>query len=137
MAKSQGWRIIGVLILGIAGTTAFFLYGPSLQQEWSRQTGGGEKAPPPKIAEMDKAQPAAPGKPEMKAIGPLGPGGRFQLVSDGKQTFLADLKEGRVWRYYHYTRDDGHLKEEEGFLPLPFFFGGKKYGSAGEVENGE
>ncbi len=131
MARNQGWRIIGALLLGVAGTTAFFLYGPSLQQEVSRQIGEGEKAQPRKIAEVDKT------KPDMKALGPLGPGGRFQLVSDGKQTFLADLKEGRVWRYYHYTREDGHLKEEEGFLPLPFYFGGKKYDSAGAVQTPE
>ncbi len=59
------------------------------------------------------------------------------MVTDGKQTFLADLKEGRVWRYFHHTREDGHLKDEEGFLPLPFYFGGKKYLTAGEVESGK
>ncbi len=131
MAKGQGWRTIGALILGIAGATVFFLYGPFLQQEVSRQVEEAMKGQTAKTAENTKAQ------PELKAVGPKVPGVRYQVVTDGKQTFLADLKEGRVWRYFHHTRDDGHQKEEEGFLPLPFFFAGKKYPSAGEVESGE
>ena len=74
---------------------------------------------------------------ELKAAATQAPGLRYQVVTDGKQTFLADLKEGRVWRYFHHTREDGHLKDEEGFLPLPFFYGGKKYPTAGEVESRE
>ena len=61
---------------------------------------------------------------------------REQVVTDGKQTFLADRKEGRVWRYFHHTREGGNLKEEEGFLPLPFFYGGKKYPTA-DLKSGE
>jgi hypothetical protein len=95
-----------------------------------RQVEEAVKGQTAKTAETDKA------KPEMKAVVSQAPGARYQVVTDGKQTFLADLKEGRVWRYFHYTRDEGHVKEEEGFLPLPFYFGGKKYPSAGEVESG-
>ena len=131
MARSQGWRTIGALILGIAGATVFFIYGPFLQQEVSHQVEEAVKGQTAKTAESNKA------RLDLKAVGPQVPGARYQVVTDGKQTFLADLKEGRVWRYFHYTRDDGHLKEEEGFLPLPFFFGGKKYTSAGEVESAE
>jgi hypothetical protein len=62
-------------------------------------------------------------------------GSHYQMVTDGKGTFLVDLEEGRVWRYFHHTREGGFLREEEGFLPLPLFYGGKKYFSAGEVES--
>lgn len=132
MAKSQGWRTIGVLLLGIAGATAFWLYGGFLQQEVSRQVEEAVKGQTAKTDEKETKGPLA-----LKGVGASAPGARFQVVTDGKQTFLADLKEGRVWRYFRYTRDDGHVKEEEGFLPLPFFFGGKKYPSAGDVESGE
>ncbi|MHB8066839.1 MAG: hypothetical protein ACYDIC_02950 [Desulfobaccales bacterium] len=137
MARNHGWRIIGALLVGIAGTAGFLIYGPFLQQEVGRQVEEAVKGQAAKTTEAAKTAEGDKAKLEMKALGPQGPGGRYQVVTDGKQTFLADLKEGRVWRYYHYTRDDGHLKEEEGFLPLPFFFGGKKYHSAGEVESGE
>lgn len=135
MARNQGWRIIGALLLGVAGTAVFFIYGPFLQGEVSRQVEEAVKGQTAKATEAGKAAEGDKTKLALKALGPQGPGGRYQVVTDGKQTFLADLKEGRVWRYFHYTRDDGHLKEEEGFLPLPFFFGGKKYNSAGEVES--
>jgi hypothetical protein len=131
VARNQGWRTVGALLLGIAGATAFWVYGPFLQQEVGRQVEEAVKGQTAKTAESNKA------KMDLKAISPKSPGARYQVVTDGKQTFLADLKEGRVWRYFHFTRDDGHLKEEEGFLPLPFFFGGKKYTSAGEVESEE
>jgi len=72
--------------------------------------------------------------PELKAAAPVAVGPRYQLVSDGKQVFLADLQQGRVWRYFKLTKEGGSAKEEEGFLPLALFFGGKKYFSAGEVE---
>jgi hypothetical protein len=119
------------LLLGIAAATVFWLYGPFLQQEVGRQVEEAVKGQTAKTVESNKA------KLDLKAVGPKVPRARYQVVTDGKQTFLADLKEGRVWRYFHYTRDDGHLKEEEGFLPLPFFFGGKKYTSAGDVESEE
>lgn len=131
MARNQGWRTIGAVLIGIAAASVFWVYGPFLQQEVSRQVEEAVKGQAGKTTEGNKA------KLELKAAGPQVPGARYQVVTDGKQTFLADLKEGRAWRYFHHTRDDGHLKEEEGFLPLPFFFGGKKYPSAGEVESGE
>lgn len=137
MARNQGWRIIGVLALGIAGATVFWVYGPFSQQELSRRVEEAVKGQAAKATEAGKTTEGDKTKQELKALGPQGTGGRYQVVTDGKQTFLADLKEGRVWRYFHHTRDDGHLKEEEGFLPLPFFFGGKKYQSAGDVESGQ
>jgi hypothetical protein len=85
-----------------------------------------------------KGQPLAlaPGKmgAAAKKVGPRAVlGFRYQLVTDGKNTLLADLKEGRVWRYYHHTREGGFAREDEGFLPLALHYGGKKYQSAAEV----
>lgn len=131
-ARNQGWRTATALLVGILGATAFWLYGPYLQQEVSRQVEEAVKGQASRSAETGSKAPL-----ELKGPGSQAAGARYQVVTDGKQTFLADLKEGRVWRYFHYTREGGHLKDEEGFLPLPFFFGGKKYPSAGEVESGK
>ena len=131
MARSQGWNTILALLVGIAAATAFWFYGPFLQREVSRQVEEAVKEQAAKTANPgDKAPLALKGVPVPAAVG------RYQVVTDGKQTFLADLKEGRVWRYFHYSREEGHLKDEEGFLPLSFFFGGKKYPTA-EVDTGE
>jgi hypothetical protein len=62
-------------------------------------------------------------------------GSRYQIITDGKQVFLADLKEGRVWRYYHVGKEGAMGKEDEGFLPLALYFGGRKYYSASEAES--
>jgi len=107
------------------------VYGPFVRHEVSRQVEEAVKGQAAKTEGKETKGPLT-----LKGVGAAAPGARFQVVTDGKQTFLADLKEGRVWRYFHYTRDDGHVKEEEGFLPLPFFFGGKKYPTA-DVETEE
>jgi hypothetical protein len=93
-----------------------------------------------RVAEGVKGQPLGltPGKvgagtAETKASPFLLPGLRYQLVTDGKNIILADLKEGRVWRYYHHTREGGFAREDEGFVPLALHFEGKKYSSAGHV----
>lgn len=112
------------LLVGFAGATVFWFYGPFLKKEVSLQVEEAVKEQAAKTTESGKKSPLA-----LKGMAP-GMGGRYQVVTDGKQTFLADLKEGRVWRYFHHTREGGHLKEEEGFLPLPFFYGGKKYPTA-------
>ena len=133
MARNQSWHVVGALLLGIAGATVFLIYGPFLRQEVSRQV---EEAVKGQAAKTPEAEPGSKSTLEMKSFSPQAAGARYQVVTDGKQTFLADLKEGRVWRYFHYSRDDGHLKEEEGFLPLPFFFGGKQHPTA-DVESQE
>ncbi len=128
MPKSRGWGTWIVLGLGILAASLYWLYGSNLKREVTRQ-----------VTEVleDRAQPseAVPkGAEPIKRLPSQALGTRYQLVSDGKQTFLADLKEGRVWRYFHHTRESGYLREDEGFLPLPFFYGGKKLYSAGEVD---
>jgi hypothetical protein len=70
----------------------------------------------------------------LKRAGSPASGWRYQMVTDGKQVFLVDLKEGRVWRYFQQTREGGVSKEDEGFLPLPLYFAGKKHFSASEME---
>ena len=130
MARSQGWNTIIALLIGFAGATAFWFYGPFLQREVSRQVEEAVKGQAAKASETGNK-----GSLTLKGVG-APPGARFQVVTDGKQTFLADLKEGRVWRYFHHTREEGHVKDEEGFLPLSFFFGGKKHPTA-EVGAGE
>ena len=117
MARSQGWNTIIALLVGLAGATAFWFYGPFLKAEVSRQVEEAVKEQAAKTTAQGDKAPLA-----LKRAAP-GVGGRYQVVTDGKQTFLADLKEGRVWRYFHYSREEGQLKDEEGFLPLPFFFG--------------
>lgn len=118
------------LLVGFAGATVFWFYGPFLKKEVSLQVEEAVKEQAAKNTEQGSKSPTA-----FRAVAPGG-GGRYQVVTDGKQTFLADLKEGRVWRYFHHTREGGHLKEEEGFLPLPFFYGGKKYPTA-DLKAGE
>ena len=61
-------------------------------------------------------------------------GSRFQMVTDGKQVFLVDLKNGRVWRYFHNTKEGGFSKEDEGFLPMALYYAGQKHYAASEVE---
>ncbi len=128
MARGHGFTLIVVLAAGILGAGAFLFYGPFLPRLLA-----------PRVAEILRTQPLAvevskEGRADLKGAGALAQGGRFQVVADGKNLFLADLKEGRVWRYFHHTREGGYSREDEGFLPLSMFFGGKKYYSAGEVD---
>jgi hypothetical protein len=131
VARGQGWNTIIAVLVGFAAATAFWLYGPFLKSEMSRQVEEAVKGQAAKTAEMGNKGPMA-----LKPSGAPGPGARYQMVTDGKQTLLADLKEGRVWRYFRYSREEGHQRDEEGFLPLPFFYGGKKHPNA-DVEAGE
>lgn len=131
MARSQSWNTVIAVLVGFAAATAFWFYGPFLQREVSRQVEEAVKGQAAKPGETANKGPLA-----LKGVGAPPAAGRYQVVTDGKQTFLADLKEGRVWRYFRHSREEGHLKDEEGFLPLPFFFGGKKHPTA-EVESGE
>ena len=129
-SRSKAWGIIVALLVGFAGATVFWFYGPFLKKEVSLQVEEAVKEQAAKTTESGNNSPLA-----LKGVVP-GAGARYQVVTDGKQTFLADRKEGRVWRYFHHTREGGNLKEEEGFLPLPFFYGGKKYPTA-DLKSGE
>jgi hypothetical protein len=128
MARSKGWAIFISFLLGLIGASLFWLYGPFFPNQLAQQ-----------VAQDLKTQPLAvevakPGPAGLKTIGSQALGPRFQMVTDGKQVFLADLKEGRVWRYYHQTKETGASREDEGFLPIPLYYAGKKHYSAAEVE---
>jgi hypothetical protein len=128
MARKQGWALFFLFLLGILGASIFWLYGPYLKGEVARQ-----------VDEAVKTRQLALEVSKGGGVGLKGPGfsalgWRYQLLTDGRNTFLADLKEGRVWRYYHHTREGGYGREDEGFLPLSVYSEGKKYSGAGEME---
>jgi hypothetical protein len=126
MARSQRWNLFLVFLLGCLGASLFWFYGPVKVRQ------GGLPAPEQGVPPTLTAEKEVSSSPQGVGLRP--PGLRYQLVSDGKNTFLADLKEGRVWRYYHHTREGGYVKEDEGFLPLPFYYGGKKLFCPGELD---
>ncbi|MFP3868105.1 MAG: hypothetical protein ACLFUU_08080 [Desulfobacteraceae bacterium] len=127
MARSTGGTFLLAILLGILGTTVFWLYSPFLDQKVANQ-----------VKEVLKNQEfviqAGKGSgAQIQGAPSMAQGTRFLLVAGGNQTFLADLKEGRVWRYFHHTREGGWSQEEEGFMPLRFHFQGKKLYTASEA----
>ncbi len=122
MARRQGWTLVFSFIAGAAAASVFWFHDSYLHRSPSPGTAGESTSPQP--------IPEAGGLKRLASL----PGWRSQMVSDGKQVFLADLKEGRVWRYFRQTREGGLGKEDEGWLPLALYFGGKKLYSASEAE---
>lgn len=125
MAKNRNWGFVLAILVGAAGASLFWLYGPYMKGEVARQVGEAVSTRPLKV-EAGKGEAA-----RVSATQALG--SRFQMVSDGKHTFLADLQTGRVWRYYHLTRESGG-REEEGFQPVAILSAGKRYYAAEEIE---
>jgi hypothetical protein len=129
MARSGSWTwtVIISFLVGVLGASVFWFYSPYGHDQLAQQ-----------VAEDLRTQRLPM---ELKG-GPLNPqqlasqarGSRFQMVADGKDAFLVDLKDGRVWRYFHQTKEGGFSKEDEGFLPLPFYYAGKKHYAASEIE---
>jgi hypothetical protein len=128
MARKQGWAIFITFLVGIAAASFFWLYGPYYDWEVGRRVAEETKGRQVTL-EVSKGGGAALQGAPAAALGL-----RYQLVAGGSQTFLADLKEGRVWRYFHHTREGGYAREEEGFLPVPLYFEGKKHYTAGELD---
>jgi hypothetical protein len=128
MARRRGWTIFWLLLAGVLGAGIFWLYSPYFRGQVGRQVTEALKRQPLGL-EVGKGGPA-----DLKGVPFQALGLRFQLVADGKQLFLADLKEGRVWRYFQHAREGTLGREDEGFLPLALYYGGKKYYSAMEVE---
>ncbi|MBM4289513.1 MAG: hypothetical protein FJ135_15455 [Deltaproteobacteria bacterium] len=127
MAKSATWTFFWALLLGLIAASIFLLYGPYLEREINRRVAGA-------LEKKDFTLQVAKGSETQLAGAPSrAAGARFQLVSEGGKTFLADLQTGRVWRYFHYGKAEGWSKDVEGFAPLPFFHGNKKFFTAGEV----
>jgi hypothetical protein len=128
MARKQGWALFFTLLLGILGASLFWLYGPYMQWEVARRVAQemkGRQVP----LEVSKGGGAHLLGAPFSAVGL-----RYQLISDGRHTFLGDLKEGRVWRYYHHTKEGGYAREEEGFTPVPLYSGGKEYYTARDMD---
>jgi len=127
MARNRNltWTVIISLLVGVAGATLFWLYSPyghdRLAQENSQTqalTGEGKGGPV-----------------NIKKLASQAQGSRYQMVADGKQVFLVDLQNGRVWRYFHHTKEAGFSMEDEGFLPIGLYFAGKKHYTASEIES--
>ncbi len=127
MARSTGWTFLWALVLGVIAASIFLLYGPYLEREINRRVAGALEKKEFTLQVGKGSEPLMAGAPA-KAVGP-----RYALVSEGGKTFLADLQTGRVWRYFHYGKAEGWSKDVEGFAPLPFFQGNKKFFTAGEA----
>jgi hypothetical protein len=129
VAKSRGWSFIIIFLFGIAGASIFWLYGPYLEDQVSRRVAGAMKDQPQAGLPGLPGAAAEPGSTAQTAQAGL----RYFMVTEGKNILLADLKEGRVWRYYRHTKEGGFAREDEGFLPVSLHFEGKKYVSAAQV----
>jgi len=125
--KSRTWTVIISLLVGMVGASMFWLYSPYGHDRLAQQ-----------VAEDLKAQPlpgvGRGGPVNLKKLASQAMGARYQMVADGKQVFLVDLTNGRVWRYFHHTKEAGFGMEDEGFLPMPMFYAGKKHYTASEIE---
>ena len=129
MARNKGWTwtVIISMLAGAVVSSIFWRYSPYGHDQLAQQ-----------VAEDLQAQrlPATvkgSGPPPQK-LAAQAPGLRFQMVADGKQIFLVDLKNGRVWRYFRQTKAEGFSQEDEGFLPIAMFYAGRKHYAASEIE---
>jgi hypothetical protein len=124
--RSGTWTVIISLLLGIVAATIFWLYTPYGHNQLAQQV----------VADL-KSQPlpsrAKEGPLNLKKLASQAWGSDFQMVTDGKEVFVVDLKNGRVWRYFHQTKEEGAGREDEGFLPVPFYYAGKKHYTASEI----
>jgi hypothetical protein len=125
--RSWTWTVIISLLVGVLGASIFWLYSPYGHDRLAQQA-----------AEDLKAQVlpgVGQGRPvNLKQLASQAMGARYQMVADGKQVFLVDLKNGRVWRYFHHPKEGGSSMEDEGFLPIALFYGGQKHYAAAEIE---
>ncbi len=121
MARARSWRWTATisLLVGVLGASLFWLYSPYGRDRLAQEPPSGEQKGGP--VNLKKLAP--------QAIGP-----RYQMMADGKQLFLVDLQNGRVWRYFHNTKEGSFSKEDEGFLPVPLYYAGQKHYVASEVE---
>jgi hypothetical protein len=129
MARNKGWTwtVFISLLVGVVGASIFWLYSPYFHDQLAHQVAQDLKAQ--QISTAAKGGGLSLTKIPSQALG-----ARFQMVADGKEVFLVDLKTGRVWRYFHQTKEKGFGKEDEGFLPIAFYYAGKKHYAASEIE---
>jgi hypothetical protein len=126
-SRSRMWIAIISMLLGGAGASLFWLFSPY-----------GHDRLAPQVAEDLQTQ-LLPGEGKggpasLKKMVSQAKGSRYQMVADGKQVFLVDLANGRVWRYFHNTKDGGFSQEDEGFLPMALYYAGQKHYTASEIE---
>lgn len=129
MARNRNWTwtVIISLLVGVVGASIFWLYSPYGHDRLAQH-----------VAEDLKDQ-SFPGEGQggpvnLNKLASQAMGARYQMVADGKQVFLVDLKNGRVWRYFHHPKEGGSSTEDEGFLPIALFYGGQKHYTASEIE---
>jgi hypothetical protein len=129
MARNKGWTwtVLISLLLGVVGASIFWLYSPYFHDQLAHQVAQDLKAQ--QISTAAKGGALSLAKIPSQALGT-----RFQMVADGKEVFLVDMKTGRVWRYFRQTKEGGVGKQDEGFLPMAFYYAGKKHYSASEIE---
>jgi hypothetical protein len=121
------WTVIISLLVGVMGASLFWLYTPYGHDRLAQSVTG------------DLRSQALPGEEKggpvnLKKLASQAMGSRYQMVADGKQVFLVDLTNGRVWRYFHNTKEAGFSMEDEGFLPIGLYYAGKKHYTASEIE---
>jgi hypothetical protein len=129
MGRNKGWMwtVIISLLVGAVGATFFWLYSPYGHDQLAQQV----------AEDLEAQRRPVEGKssiPDLHKLPSQALGPRFQMVTDGKQVFLADLRYGRVWRYFRQPKGDGAGTEDEGFLPVAMYYAGKKHYSATEIE---
>ena len=127
MARTQKWTFVVGVLVGAALASVVWFHNPYLQRQLAQEAAADAKV---RQALLE----AKEGPESLERFASPAAGLRYQMVTDGKQVFLADLQEGRVWRYFQLTKEGGANKEDEGFLPLAMYFAGKKHYSAAEVE---
>jgi hypothetical protein len=125
--KSRKWTVIISLLVGVVAASIFWLYSPYGHDRLAQSVTG------------ELQSQALPGEGEggpvnLKKLASQAMGSRYQMVADGKQVFLVDLKNGRVWRYFRHTKEAGFSVEDEGFLPIGLYYAGKKHYTASEIE---
>ncbi len=129
MARNKGWTwtVIISMLAGAVGASIFWLYSPYGHDRLAQQVA--EDLQAQRLPATVKGSALTPQKLAAQAMGPW-----FQMVADDKQIFLVDLKNGRVWRYFHQTKAEGFSQEDEGFLPIAMFYAGRKHYAASEIE---
>jgi hypothetical protein len=129
MARNRNWTwtVIISLLVGVLGASIFWLYSPYGHDRLAQSVTGDLETQP--LPGEGKGGPV-----NLKKLTSQAMGARYQMVADGKQVFLVDLKNGRVWRYFHHTKEGGFSMEDEGFLPIGLYFAGKKHYTASEIE---
>ena len=126
-SRSRMWIAIISMLVGGAGASIFWLYSPYGHDRLAQQAAEDLQTQP--LPGEGKGGPV-----NLKKLASQAMGARYQMVADGKQVFLVDLTNGRVWRYFHNTKEAGFSMEDEGFLPIGLYYAGKKHYAASEIE---